>query len=564
MFFSPIAERSFRVRVFYKAIYTLLFLGSLSMVIPLVIMLGSSFEPGVRFTDSPFFPSYLVREGPLWKRYIEARYKNESEAVRMAWASAAVELEHLPTPAIDAAANARWREFLKETKPPEFLFRAGFSGVSAAIPYYYNREFRLWLRKRYGSIGEVNQALGTTYRIFEAIQPPNLTLSGAALSHTPLLEHYLEFCRTEVPASRKIAWNAAGYYRSVFLPRTLGEEISAYNLRFGTDYTSYAEVPFPETAPEVAREPWLEFVTRFLRPDYVGLTPAGQERLRTSGVGQAEFIRLLAQPEDLRVLTLDRQFATWAQARHGEAGATIPQFSLDSEAFQNEKGFWRKTFLTQNYRYVVDEVLLHGRAMWNTLVLVFLKVGGALLVNPLAAYALSRFKLRRTYHLLLFFLVTIAFPAEVTMIPAFLQLKDFNLLNTFWALVLPGLANGFSIFLLKGFFDSLPKELYEAAEIDGASEWRMFWIITMSLSKPILAVIALNAFVSAYGAFFYALIVCPDPRMWTIMVYLYQLQASATSSIVYASLILTAIPTLLVFILCQNVILRGIAVPTEK
>src|SRR5262249_43150504 len=148
------------------------------------------------------------------------------------------------------------------------------------------------------------------------------------------------------------------------------------------------------------------------------------------------------------------------------------------------------------------------------------------------------------YTILLFCMMTMAFPAEVTMIPAFLLLKRFpvygliiglivalavamilhrilptfsdakkvliasatgilagywlapwcaahlfgrptatvSLLNTFWALILPGVANGFSIFLLKGFFDSLPRELYEAAEIDGASEWTKFWGITMSLS----------------------------------------------------------------------------------
>ncbi|MFV0338914.1 MAG: carbohydrate ABC transporter permease, partial [Chthoniobacterales bacterium] len=191
-------------------------------------------------------------------------------------------------------------------------------------------------------------------------------------------------------------------------------------------------------------------------------------------------------------------------------------------------------------------------------------VGGALLINPLAAYALSRFKLPQTYSLLVFFLATIAFPAEVTMIPVFLQLKEFHLLNTFGALVLPTLVNGFSIFLLKGFFDSLPRELYEAAELDGASEFTMFWQITMNLSKPILAVIALGAFVTAYSTFFYALILAPDPRMWTIMVYIFQLRESVDSPVVYASLIITAIPTLLVFIFCQNIILRGIVVPSDK
>lgn len=92
-----------------------------------------------------------------------------------------------------------------------------------------------------------------------------------------------------------------------------------------------------------------------------------------------------------------------------------------------------------------------------------------MLVNPLAAYALFRYKLRSFYAILLFWLATIAFPAE----------------------------------------------------IDGASEWVTFWNITITLLTPILAVIALETFVSVYGIFFYALILAPDPKMWTIMVHIY-------------------------------------------
>jgi len=157
-----------------------------------------------------------------------------------------------------------------------------------------------------------------------------------------------------------------------------------------------------------------------------------------------------------------------------------------------------------------------------------------------------------------------AFPAEVTMIPSFLLLKKLSLLNTFWALVLPGAANGFSIFLLKGFFDSLPQELYEAADIDGAGEWTKFWHITMTLSKPILAVLALGAFTVAYTEFMMALVIIPDPNMWTLMVWLYQLQSTSHPSVVYASLVIAAIPTMIIFLLCQNLIMRGLVVPVEK
>jgi multiple sugar transport system permease protein len=138
------------------------------------------------------------------------------------------------------------------------------------------------------------------------------------------------------------------------------------------------------------------------------------------------------------------------------------------------------------------------------------------------------------------------------------------MLNTFGALVLPTLASGFSIFLLKGFFDSLPKELYEAGILDGATEMTMFRRITVPLSLPIFSVIALNAFTASYGAFLFALVVCQDPKMWTLMVWLYDLQSAAPPYVIMAALTLAALPTMIVFLFAQKVILRGIILPSFK
>ncbi len=152
------------------------------------------------------------------------------------------------------------------------------------------------------------------------------------------------------------------------------------------------------------------------------------------------------------------------------------------------------------------------------------------------------------------------------MIPGFLLMRDLNLLNTLFALILPGMASGYSIFLLKGFFDSIPTELYEAADIDGAGEFSKFYSIALPMSKPILAVIALGAFNGAYGGFMWAFLVCQDPKMWTIMVWMYEFQANnaSNSALVMAALALVSIPTLLMFIFCQKIIMRGIIVPSMK
>jgi multiple sugar transport system permease protein len=318
-------------------------------------------------------------------------------------------------------------------------------------------------------------------------------------------------------------------------------------------------------------------------------------------------------------------FEAFAAARRGVPLAQVgnlrlPIAAADYRDCLARRGELRWEFTTRNYKHVLEYILLHGRGIANTVIYCLLAIGTSLVVNPLAAYAMSRYRLPGTYKVLLFCMATMAFPGAVTMIPSFLLMKRFplfpllgggaafiltlwmlarwrppwrewrrmvlalaaglvvgvwavpavvgrpyvSLLNTFAALVLPGMANGFFIFLLKGFFDSLPRELYEAADIDGAGEWTKFWTLTMNLSKPILAVIALGAFTGAYSAFMMALIIIPDTEMWTLMVWIFQLQTQSHAAVVYAALVLAAVPTFVVFVLCQNIIIRGIVLPVEK
>ena len=565
MFFAPTTARSPKIRALYATIYAVLILGAITMIAPFLIMLSGSLEPRTQVGDTLFFPTYLVEDPALWERYLETKYHGVNDLIRMSWEDPDVAFRKTGgtlSAATDSRTAALWDAFLSENVLPEKLMTLGFMRPNIKMPSFINIAFRQWLMSRHGSLDAINVALGTSFARLTLIVSPSIRIDTPPIQSTPLVDAFFEFCSTQ-PPSRKFAWNVGGFYRAIILPKTVGEDVAAYNERFGTAYKTLAQVPFPSTVPQVGAEPWIFFVTRLLRADFIELTEAGSQRMRELNVGKVEFIRTRAEPAELIVVSADTLFATWAKGR-GVEDARIPQFTIDREAFAQEKGFWKWQFVTLNYQYVIAEISGRGGAIRNTVILVVLSVVGSLLVNPLAAYALSRYKLRSSYAILLFCLATIAFPAEVTMIPTFLQLKEFHLLNTFGALVIPGLANGFSIFLLKGFFDSLPRELYEAAEIDGASEWVTFWNITMTLSKPILAVIALETFVSAYGTFFYALILAPDPKMWTIMVYIYQLRQSVSPPVVYASLIVTAIPTLIIFVTCQRIILRGIVVPSEK
>ena len=219
-----------------------------------------------------------------------------------------------------------------------------------------------------------------------------------------------------------------------------------------------------------------------------------------------------------------------------------------------------------NYRLVAQYLFVRGRAFVNTVLLVVLSVLASLVVNPLAAYALSRFKMKGAEGVILFLLATMAFPAAVTAIPGFLLIRDLGLLNTLAALVLPTVASGMSIFILKGFFDALPRELYEAAAIDGAGEWTVFSKITLPMTTPILAVNALNHFIAAYNSWEWAFLVCQRESQWTVAVWMYQMSREMAGQpwCVMAGFVIVSIPTALVFLLCQKVILRGIVLPSMK
>jgi multiple sugar transport system permease protein len=241
-----------------------------------------------------------------------------------------------------------------------------------------------------------------------------------------------------------------------------------------------------------------------------------------------------------------------------------PTKAFDAAFVTANKDAIRGEFASRNYRYIIDYIALNGRALWNTFFLCGLTILAQLIVNPIAAYAISRYPIKSTGKILIFLLATMAFPAEVAMIPSFLMLKDLGLLNTFWALVLPGMASGYMIFLLKGFFDSLPQELFESGQIDGAKESTMMMKIAFPLSRPVLGYLALLAFMGSYGAFMYAFLVTQDRKMWTLMVFIYQLQNSAPKAVMMAALTVAAIPTLLVFLAAQRVILKGIVLPGER
>ena len=452
----------------------------------------------------------------------------------------------------------------RRNKPRDSAFDLAFREFKARQPredyFYFSPEgfFKtLFLKTQYTrKIDEYNATHGTEYPSYEVIHLARSMPDGTAKEREDW-----EYC---VRHSLNLLWvraeeGARPLYRE-FLKAKYGA-IDVLNRNYETTYTSFEDIPLVDEPPMggLPMSDWEAFISGWKDPDtqQLHIVPADMLRVHSVDFMFQDYIEGKYKRIERMNQALDTHFG-------GFSDVLPPQLEAHYRTFMDRRKALRWEFTTRNYKAVLGYLVFHGRGVVNTVIYCSLAVLCALIVNPLAAYAMSRFKMPSTYKILLFLMLTMAFPPMVTQIPVFLMLRQLHFLNTFAALILPGMANGYAIFLLKGFFDSLPSELYESASLDGANEWTMFWNITMSLSKPILAVIALQAFTLAYTNFMFALLICQDEKMWTLMVWLYQLRRWAGTGVIYASLIIAAIPTFLIFAFCQNIIMRGIVVPVEK
>ncbi len=542
---SRIGRKSPRTRLLIAAIYAALLAGALAMAYPLGLMVAGSTKSIADQRETALLPRFLVSDEALWRKHLEALFNESMDSLNIAFDTDYATFEDIPLPPADGPGSELlplWREFLASGALPPHAIALGhyWAPQAGAFPAQL-REFRRRLREKYGSLAALNAALGSDfdawYTVF--VQPPAYLFPHAMPDATPLATEFDAF-KLAAPDWCQTVLSPEGFFKKLYLKPRYSKDIAAYNAAHGTAYASYANVPLPREFPAGAmpreQQEWRDFTQNSLSPLW-----------QTNGV-------------------LDTPDSRWRDflISRDRPSAPMPQFAHHSDLFRAHKTEIRREFLVRNFRTVLDYILFHGRGIANTVIYCALAVLLALLVNPLAAYALSRGRLSCGTQILFFLMLTMAFPHMVTQIPVFILLRELGLLNTFAALLLPGMASGYSIFLLKGFFDSLPRDLYESAQLDGAGEWTLFWHITMRLSTPILSVIALQAFTVAYANFMYALLICQDPKMWTLMVWLYQLQQRSGPGVVQASLLLAALPTLAVFLACQRVLLRGIVVPVEK
>ncbi|AEE97257.1 carbohydrate ABC transporter permease [Mahella australiensis] len=223
-----------------------------------------------------------------------------------------------------------------------------------------------------------------------------------------------------------------------------------------------------------------------------------------------------------------------------------------------------KEFHFENYTQVFKLIPL-GHYFYNTFLIAALTIAIQVSISILAAFALSKLKPKGSKYILLFFLATMMIPNEATMIPTYLVMRRFpitgwNLINTPWAVVLPWSAWAWAILLLKGFFDGLPDELFDAAKIDGASTMQVLISVMLPLSTPIIAIVVLQTFLAVYQQFAFPLIMMPDSKAWTITVAIYNMESSGNFGwhLIMVLLVYATIPMLIVFLFAQKYLVQGI------
>jgi multiple sugar transport system permease protein len=223
--------------------------------------------------------------------------------------------------------------------------------------------------------------------------------------------------------------------------------------------------------------------------------------------------------------------------------------------------WWPDTFTFANYQRLFSE-LDFPKYFGNSVIVAVLVTAGNLLFCSALGYALAKLKFPGKKLLFLLVLGMLMVPGMAVFVPQFVLVSNLDLVNTYAGLVLPFLAGPFGVFLMRQYLLSLPDELIEAARVDGAGEFRIFWRIVLPLSRPALATLGILTFLASWNNFLWPLVVATTEDKYTLPVALalYSVgQNRINFGLALAGAVVVVVPVLLVFLFLQRYFLRGIA-----
>ena len=251
------------------------------------------------------------------------------------------------------------------------------------------------------------------------------------------------------------------------------------------------------------------------------------------------------------------------------AGAALTLFPLlwmvsvsltpATEANLSPPRLWPHTVTFEHYADLFTRLNL-ARYLGNSALLAGAVTLISLLFNSLAGYAFAKFRFAGRDRLFRLLLGAMVIPAQVAMLPLFLLLKPLGLINTYGGVIIPGMASIFGIFLIRQYALSIPDSLLDAARIDGASEFRIYWSLVLPLCRPILVTLAIFTFMGTWNDFMWPLIVLTNSDLHTLPVALANLAGEHVqdTELMMAGSVLTVLPVMVVFLALQRRYIAGL------
>lgn len=237
------------------------------------------------------------------------------------------------------------------------------------------------------------------------------------------------------------------------------------------------------------------------------------------------------------------------------------------EAASTSYSIFPKSWSLDSYKAFIDYNQYSLRWLFNSLVVAVFTVLGNVIFAGMAGYAFAKINFRGRKVLFFMVLVAMMIPYQVTQVPLYILIvKQFKLTNTFAALILPGICTSYNIFLSKQFFSGIPTALIESAKIEGCGHLKTYGLIVLPLSKTILAVMAINTFLSSWNNFFWPFLATSTDRMFTIQVGLktFKFANGTLLSPMMAGACISAIPMFILFFSLQKYFLEGVTVGAVK
>ncbi|HMA21456.1 MAG TPA: carbohydrate ABC transporter permease [Gemmatimonadaceae bacterium] len=227
--------------------------------------------------------------------------------------------------------------------------------------------------------------------------------------------------------------------------------------------------------------------------------------------------------------------------------------------------FFPTTVTFEHYVALFTRLSL-GKYLFNSALIAIIVTGASLAINSMAGYAFAKLRFRGRDRVFRMLSAGLVLPTQVAMLPLFLLLKNMGLINTYMGVIIPGLASIFGIFLVRQYALAIPDEMLDAARVDGASEFRIFWSIVVPGILPILATLAIWTFLATWNDFMWPLIVLSDEAHYTLPVALANLSGEHVqdTELMMAGSVITIIPVMLVFLFLQRYYIQGVMAGSVK